>query len=82
MNCWRKWRLSLFTKSKQDEQRENTKKPIKQRPPTINRTGLSKIEPINNDAPQWENDYALNSTYDQFLFDEYLEMGMLIFQVT
>lgn len=24
---------------------------------------------------RWEADYYLNPTYDQFLFDEYLEMG-------
>lgn len=27
---------------------------------------------------RWEQDYILNPTYDQFLFDEYLEMGQFL----
>lgn len=28
-----------------------------------------------NGIARWEQDYILNPTYEQFLFDEYLEMG-------
>lgn len=29
------------------------------------------------EVPQWEKDYVLNPVYEQFLFEEYLEMGKL-----
>lgn len=28
---------------------------------------------------RWEQDYILNPAYEQFLFDEYLEMGWFLF---
>lgn len=35
------------------------------------------IECAKAEVPRWERDYVLNPVYDQFLFDEYLEMGVL-----
>lgn len=61
MNFFRTWRFAIGeTESQRNRRLEEQKK--------------EEIRTSTEDVPRYERDYVLNPTYDQFLFDEYLEM--------
>jgi hypothetical protein len=63
--CWsifRQWKLKLPETRKQQRER-------------LRQERLDAIRSQPHGVAQYELDYALNPVYEQFLFDEYLEMG-------
>uniref|UniRef100_A0A914ZLA4 Anoctamin n=1 Tax=Parascaris univalens TaxID=6257 RepID=A0A914ZLA4_PARUN len=46
----------------------------RQKSERLRREKRLEIECAKTEVPRWERDYVLNPVYDQFLFDEYLEM--------
>ncbi|KAK0395416.1 hypothetical protein QR680_001269 [Steinernema hermaphroditum] len=63
MNWFRRWKLRIPETRKQKDARIRREKQVEM--------GKS----ISGYVSRYEWDYALNPVYDQFLFDEYLEMG-------
>lgn len=66
MKIFRTWRFAVGETEVQKNRRlEEQKK--------------KEIRTSSEDIPRYERDYVLNPTYDQFLFNEYLEMGLFQF---